>query len=111
MLKLLTITDERSLIGHYKSQGLKDSDAIYSEKQTILKIHKTKKMSNWVLFWMFFVVYLIMSLLIGNFLTLLIVTAPVMVFIYTRVRKNKKMIEMINSATENYCKEIGVPAA
>jgi hypothetical protein len=109
MLKLLAITDERSLVGHYKSLGLTDPDAIYSEKQTIIKIHKAKKMSNWTLFWMFFVIYFVMSLLIGNFVTPLIVTVPVLAIFYIRIRKNKNMINTINAGTERYCKEIGAP--
>lgn len=108
MLKLLAITDERSLIGHYKSLGLTDPDAIYSEKQTILNIHKIKKKTNWTVFWMFFFIYLIVSSLIWNFVPFLIVTVPMLVFYYIRIRKNKHMINIINAGTERYCKEIGV---
>ena len=97
MLASFNMSDERAIIGGYKSQGLKDADAIYSQKQMLIKTFKITKVFAWF------------SIVIG--LPLLIFIIPGILFIgigiFMLLRANKK-IKLIEQATETYCREIGV---
>ena len=105
-----SIKDERSLIGYYKANNLTDSDAIYVEKLNLLTIHNVDKLGLWVLFVMFTFVALLIGALLESLITLAFFSI-VPIFIFTRIKKTKKMIKMINTVTDQYCKDIGVEPA
>lgn len=97
MLASLNLSDERAIIGGYKSQGLTDADAIYSQKQMLIKSLKFSKIFAWF------------SIVMG--LPLLIFIVPGIMFIglgiFMLLRANKK-IKLIEQATDTYCRELGV---
>jgi len=97
MLASFNMSDERAIIGGYKSQGLTDADAIYSQKQMLIKTFKFTKVFGWF------------SIVMG--LPLLIFIIPGILFIglgiFMLMRANKK-IKLIEQATETYCRELGV---
>lgn len=97
MFASFNFSDERAIIGGYKSQGLTDPDSIYSHKQMVLKSLKMTKVFAWF------------SIVIG--LPMLILIIPGLIFIgigvFMLVRANKK-IKLVEKATEMYCREIGL---
>lgn len=97
MFASLNFSDERSIVGGYKSLSLTDPDAIYSHKQLLIKSLKMMRFMSW-----FFI--------IGG-LPLLIFIFPGVIFIgigiFMRVLASKK-IKLIEQATDTYCRQIGI---
>lgn len=106
----IIVDDERALIGHYKALGLVDSDAIYAEKLAVLRRPKEIRAGLIFLFWVFLVVGLGIVVVVQSFWGLLIPAIPVFV-VHTAIKKKNSMIEMINSVTAQYCKDLGVDPA
>lgn len=101
------IEDKKSLKGHYKSLGLTDSDMIYVEKLSLLKIYNGQKNGYRFMFWLALLVALFIASLWQNIVGIIIGVAVVLPFHFL-VGKYKNRVVMINEATDEYCKEIGV---
>lgn len=91
------MTNEREIIGSYKMLGTKDADAIFAQKNMLLKASKFLKLAGWF------------CIILGLPMLFLLVPGIIMIalgsFLLVRANKNIKMIE---KATEAYCVEIGL---
>lgn len=91
------MSNEREIIGSYKMLGSKDPDAIFTQKNMLLKGSKFLKLVGWF------------CIILGVPLLFLLVPGIIMIalggFLLVRANKNIKLIEQ---ATEAYCLEIGV---
>lgn len=114
MLSQILVSDERSVIGHFKQLGLTDSDAIYAEKQVMLKMQKTGRTIAFVAAALVALPSLFSLLAIGGVISAVWVVGfwgGIDYLIYRKWKKHTKAIGFINAATASYCKEIGVAAA
>lgn len=91
------MTNEREIIGSYKMLGTKDPDAIFTQKNMLLKGSKFLKLVGWC------------CIIMGLPMLFLLIPGIIMIalggFLLARAKKNIKLIE---KATEAYCVEIGV---
>jgi hypothetical protein len=96
MLSSGILNDKRGILGLYKQSGLTDPDAIYAKKNELLFAHAyTRKMAK-IMMW----VSLPMMLIYAGFIILPLA--------YMAFRSANKKIALVESATLDYCREIGI---
>jgi hypothetical protein len=88
--------DKRVILGLYKQSGLTDPDAIYAKKNELMWVHAHAKKTSKIMMW----VSLPMMLIYAGFVLL-----PLS---YMMFRSANKKIDTIESATLDYCREIGI---
>jgi len=110
MLNAISVTDERSLHGHYKGRDLKDSDAIYAEKLALLKMPKTQKLMYYIMLGVMTFIFLFLVALAGTFYVLVVYLPMAAIFIWL-IKRSSKRIKMINAGTISYCNQLGVAPA
>lgn len=95
----MLFSNEREIIGGYKMLPTKDADAIYTQKNMLLKAAKFLKLVGWF------------CIILGLPMLFLLIPGIIMiglgVFLLVRANKN---IQVIERATQSYCAEIGVAA-
>ncbi|MDE1233297.1 hypothetical protein [Vibrio aestuarianus] len=107
---MISIRDERSIVGIYKSEGLKDSDEIYMKKNALLDpfrlIMKMTKIGVATIIFFNALVLLrgpLSALFFFMFITLWVILLHQ--FCSRLVNRKKKMIQ---EATNKYCDELGL---
>lgn len=91
------MTNEREIIGSYKMLGTQDPDAIFSQKNMLLKGANFLKVVGWC------------CIVLGIPMLFLVVPGIMMIglgwFLLARSKKNVRLIE---NATASYCAELGI---
>lgn len=96
MLNSVTLNDKRAIVGLYKQSGLTDPDAIYAKKNELLFPHVSSRKMSKIMMW----VSLPMMLIYAGFIILPLA--------YMTFRSANKKITLVESATFDYCREIGI---
>lgn len=110
-LNQLVISDERAVVGHYKSLKLTDPDAIYAEQQALFKIHKMYKIFGWLMFPFALLpaIPFFIMLFLGSFTTtLFLLTLCFGGMSWFWIAKERRAAKYIRSGTDKYCRELGV---
>lgn len=91
------MTSEREIVGSFKMLGSKDPDAVFAQKNMLLKGAKFLKLIGWC------------CIALGIPMLFLIIPGIIMIvlgwFLLSRAKKN---IALIESAAASYCAEVGI---
>jgi hypothetical protein len=107
MLNQVLIKDERSVVGHFKTLGLNDSDMVYAEKQVLVKM---QKMGKWVAYAAIFFLFIPLGLciLFSPGIFSFAFAGVICYFIFRKWKMHADTIKHINAGTARYCSEMGI---
>lgn len=114
MIRPYIITDERSVVGSYKTNGANDDESIYLAKKTLLASNKGRLVSVIILWVASFIpaAWAVLMIAIGAGFPYisLIFACGFFAWGFHDFRKYRKVVDVIEEGTKRHCESLSIPA-